>query len=613
LAGSADNGRTGFSSEKAAVTLRIEDYALIGNCETAALVGRNGSIDWLCLPRFDSDTCFAALLGAPENGRWIIAPDNAAEISRRYRDRTLILETTFTTPEGRAVLIDFMLPNSSVPEVVRIVVGLEGRVKFRAELVVRFDYGVTIPWVSRLEDNTLRAVAGPQMLVLRTPVVLRGEDMRTVGEFTVEAGAQVPFVLTSAPSHLSPPAQRDAVAALEETERFWVGWSSQCKEAGRWSDDVLRSLITLKALTFAPTGGIVAAPTTSLPEAIGGNRNWDYRYCWVRDATLTLLALMGAGYYEEALAWRDWLVRAVAGSPPQLQIMYGVAGERRLWEWEVPWLEGYEQSKPVRVGNAAHGQLQLDVYGELMDALYQARRGGLPESEPTWAVEEAILEHLASIWRKPDYGIWEVRGEPRHFTYSKTMAWVAFDRGIRSIQEFGSKGPIEDWIRIRAEIHDDVCRNGIDPQRGCFVQAYGSSELDASLLLLPAIGFLPPEDPRVRATVEAIEQKLVVNGLVSRYDTGRVDDGLPAGEGSFLACSFWLADAYVLLGRTEEAEQLFERLLRLRNDVGLLAEEYDHERGRQVGNFPQAFSHISLIGTAHNLTHHQKPVEQRAS
>jgi len=595
------------------VTLRIEDYALIGNCETAALVGRNGSIDWLCLPRFDSDTCFAALLGAPENGRWIIAPDNAAEISRRYRDRTLILATTFTTPEGKAVLIDFMLPDSGVPEVVRIVVGLEGRVKFHTELVVRFDYGITIPWVSRLEDNTLRAVAGPQMLVLRTPVMLRGEDMRTVGEFTVEAGAQVPFVLTSALSHLSPPAQRDAAVALEETERFWVGWSSQCKEAGRWSDDVLRSLITLKALTFAPTGGIVAAPTTSLPEAIGGNRNWDYRYCWVRDATLTLLALMGAGYYEEALAWRDWLVRAVAGSPPQLQIMYGVAGERRLWEWEVPWLEGYERSKPVRVGNAAHGQLQLDVYGELMDALYQARRGGLPESEPTWAVEEAILEHLASIWREPDYGIWEIRGEPRHFTYSKVMAWVAFDRGIRSIQEFGSKGPIDDWIRIRAEIHDDVCRNGFDRQRGCFVQAYGSSELDASLLLLPAMGFLPPEDPRVRATVEAIEQKLLVNGLVSRYDTGRVDDGLPAGEGAFLACSFWLADAYVLLGRIDEAEQLFERLLRLRNDVGLLAEEYDHDRGCQVGNFPQAFSHISLVGTAHNLTLAEKPVEKRAS
>ena len=595
------------------MTLRIEDYALIGNCETAALVGRNGSIDWLCLPRFDSDTCFAALLGTPENGRWIITPDGAAEVSRRYRDRTLILETTFTTREGKAVLIDFMLPNSGVPELVRIVVGLEGRVKFRTEIVVRFDYGVTIPWVSRLEDNTLRAVAGPQLLVLKTPVTLRGEDMRTVGEFTVKAGEQVPFVVTNAPSHLAAPAQRDAFAALEETERYWLGWSSACKEAGRWSDDVLRSLITLKALTFAPTGGIVAAPTTSLPEEIGGNRNWDYRYCWVRDATLTLLALMGAGYYDEALAWRDWLVRAVAGSPPQLQIMYGVAGERRLWEWEVPWLAGYEKSKPVRVGNAAHGQLQLDVYGELMDALYQARRGGLPESEPTWGVEEAILEHLASIWREPDYGIWEIRGAPRHFTYSKVMAWVAFDRGIRSIQEFGSKGPIDDWIRTRAEIHDDVCRNGIDPKRGCFVQAYGSSELDASLLLLPATGFLPPEDPRVRATVEAIEQKLVVNGLVSRYDTGRVDDGLPAGEGAFLACSFWLADAYVLLGRTQEAEQLFERLLRLRNDVGLLAEEYDHDRGRQVGNFPQAFSHISLVGTAHNLTHHQKPVERRAS
>jgi GH15 family glucan-1,4-alpha-glucosidase len=524
----------------------------------------------------------------------------------------LPLNTVTKTSEGTVVLIDFMPPKGKTSDVMRLVVGVEGRVPMRSELVIRFDYGSTVPWVSRLEDGTLCAIAGPQMLLLKTPVAMRGEDMKTIGEFTVERGARVEFTLTHTASHLPLPDLPDAFEALAETERFWRDWSATCKGAGRWSEPVLRSLITLKALTFAPTGGIVAAPTTSLPEHIGGRRNWDYRYCWVRDATLTLLALMGAGYYEEAAAWRDWLVRAVAGSPAQLQIMYGVAGERRLWEWEVPGLQGYESSRPVRVGNAAHDQLQLDVYGEVMDALYQARRSGLSESERAWSVEQALLEHLASIWREPDEGIWEVRGPRRHFTYSKIMAWVAFDRGIKSAQEFGLPGLIADWQRIRSDIHDDVCRKGYDAERGCFVQAYGGNELDASLLLTAAVGFLPPSDPRVRGTVEVIERELLVDGLVRRYDTGRSDDGLPPGEGAFLACSFWLADAYFLLGRIEDAERLFARLLDLRNDVGLLSEEYDPEQARLLGNFPQAFSHISLINTAHNLTHAKNPSEQRA-
>ena len=594
------------------MTLRIEDYALIGNCETAALVGRNGSIDWLCLPRFDSDSCFAALLGDPSNGRWLVAPEAPAEVTRRYRDNTLILETTFKTSEGTVLLIDFMPLKGKVSDVMRLVIGVEGRVKMRSELVIRFDYGSTVPWVTRLDDGTLCAIAGPQMLLLKTPVAMRGEDMKTIGEFTVEPSARVPFALTHVPSHLPPPDLPDPFEALTETEGFWRDWSATCNETGRWSEAVLRSLMTLKALTFAPTGGIVAAPTTSLPEHIGGRRNWDYRFCWVRDATLTLLALMGAGYFQEARAWRDWLVRAVAGSPEQLQIMYGVAGERRLWEWEVPCLQGYEDSHPVRIGNAAHDQLQLDVYGEVMDALYQARRGGLPESERAWSVEQALLAHLALIWRQPDEGIWEVRGPRRHFTHSKIMAWVAFDRGIKSVQEFGLPGPVDEWHRIRQEIHDDVCRKSFDAELGCFVQAYGTKELDASLLLTPAVGFLPPADPRVRATVEAIERELLVDGFVRRYDTSRSDDGLPPGEGTFLACSFWLADAYFLLGRTEDAERLFARLLALRNDVGLLSEEYDPDQKRLLGNFPQAFSHISLINTARNLTRSEKSLQPPA-
>lgn len=595
------------------MTDRIADYGMIGDCEAAALVSRNGSIDWLCLPRFDSDSCFAALLGEPKDGRWQIAPCAPAEVTdRRYREGTLILETTFTNAEGSVRLTDFMPPKGQASDVIRIVVGIEGRVRMRSELVIRFDYGRAVPWVSRLENGVLRAIAGPNMLLLSTPVSLRGKDMKTVGEFTVAAGDQVPFVLTHAPSYLPIPVLPDPFSALADTEQFWRKWSSTYQGAGKWSQVALRSLITLKALTFLPTGGIVAAPTTSLPEKIGGSRNWDYRFCWLRDATLTLLALMGSGYFQEASAWRDWLVRAVAGNPDQLQIMYGVAGERRLREWEVPWLRGFGNSKPVRIGNAAHGQLQLDVFGELMDALYQARRGGLPASEPAWDMERALLQHLASIWQRPDSGIWEIRGEPRHFTYSKMMAWVAFDRGIRSSQEFDLPGPVEDWRRIRDDVHRDVCTNGYDQNLGHFVQAYGGTELDASLLLIPSIGFLPPTDRRVSATVEAIERELLVDGFVRRYDTGRTDDGLPPGEGMFLACSFWLADAYQMLGRVADAEELFERLLALCNDLGLLSEEYDPDQRCLIGNFPQAFSHISLINTAHNLSRTEKPSNQRS-
>ena len=593
---------------------RIEDYALIGDCGSAALVGRNGSIDWLCWPRFDSDACFAALLGTEENGRWRIAPtSDEVKVTRRYRADTLILETGFETADGAATIIDFMPPRNDGPRshLVRMVRGERGQLAMCLELVIRFGYGAIVPWVSRVDEQTIVGVAGPDMVVLRAPFRVRGENLRTVGEFQIAAGETATFVLSYLPSNQKPPEPLDAEAVLESTETYWRSWVSRSKYEGPWREAVTRSLITLKALTFGPTGGIVAAPTTSLPEHIGGERNWDYRFCWLRDATMTLLALMDAGYYEEAGAWRDWLLRAVAGSPRQLQIMYGIAGERRLTEWEVPWLPGYENSKPVRIGNAAHGQLQLDVLGELMDTLHQARQGGLAAIPSGWALEKEFLKHLEKIWTEKDSGIWEVRSGEEHFTYSKVMAWVAFDRAIKSAEAFTLKGDIGRWQQVRQRIHDDVCTRGIDPKRGCFVRAYGSKNMDASLLLLPAVGFLPPTDPRIRATVEAVEGDLRVDGFVLRYDTAHAADGLPPGEGVFLACSFWLADAYLMIGRRSDAIAMFERLLSLRNDVGLLAEEYDPRTKRQVGNFPQALSHLALVGTATNLTQEEKPAEQR--
>jgi GH15 family glucan-1,4-alpha-glucosidase len=593
--------------------LRIEDYALIGDCETAALVGKDGSIDWLCWPRFDSDACFAALLGTPEHGRWLLAPvDAGARVRRRYRDSTLILETQFETPDGAVTVIDFMPLRDHVSDLVRIVRGDRGRVRMRSELVIRFGYGANVPWVSRLDDGTLRAIAGPDMLLLRTPIDVHGEDLKTVGEFDVSAGQEVPFVLSHCASHLPPHKPVDAGKVLKNTEAFWREWSSALPAHGPWTEVVRRSVITLKALTYAPTGGIVAAPTTSLPEQIGGVRNWDYRFCWLRDATLTLLSMMEANFFDEAQAWRDWLLRAAAGSPSQMQIMYGIAGERRLSEWEVPWLPGYENSKPVRIGNAAHSQLQLDVYGEVMDALHQARRGGLAASESGWDMQIAVTEHLEKIWREPDEGIWETRGGRRHFTHSKVMAWVAFDRMIKSARAFKLPGPIETWRRIRQEIRDDVLTKGFDPERGSFVQCYGSKELDASLLLLAEVGFLPPSDPRILGTISAIERELMADGFVQRYNTASSDDGLPPGEGAFLACSFWLADAYHLIGRTDDARRLFERLVGLCNDVGLLSEEYDPINKRLVGNFPQAFSHVGLVSTAANLSRSEKPSEKRS-
>lgn len=592
----------------------IEDYALLGDCETAALVSRDGSMDWLCWPRFDSDACFAALLGGPEHGRWLMAPEGpVARSTRRYRGDTLILETDFETADGAVTVIDFMPPRGNASDVVRIVAGRAGRVTMRTELIVRFGYGCVVPWVTRVKEGGLQAVAGPDMLVLRTPVPLHGEKLTSVASFTVSAGERVPFVLTYSPSYQIAPESVDAELALRETEAFWQDWIGRCTYNGRWAEAVRRSLITLKALTNRPTGGIVAAATTSLPEQLGGVRNWDYRHCWLRDSTFTLQVLMNAGFYEEADAWRDWLLRAAAGNPDHLQIMYGLAGERRLLEWEADWLPGYEGAKPVRIGNAAASQLQLDVYGELMDTLHQARRGGLGRNEAGWTLQRALLNHLERIWDRPDEGIWETRGGRRHFTFSKVMAWVAFDRGIKSVEQYGVEGPIDRWKTLRRRIHEDVCAKGYDAEAGCFVQSYGAKEPDAALLLLPIVGFLPAEDPRVRGTVAAVERHLLKDGFVQRYDTEKVVDGLPPGEGSFLACSFWLVDAYVLQNRRAEALELFERLLGLCNDLGLLSEEYDARAGRLVGNFPQAFSHIALVGSVHNLTRDAEPAKQRSS
>ena len=631
--------------------LAIEDYALIGDGHTAALVGRDGSIDWLCWPRFDSGACFAALLGTPEHGRWLIAPlgppaacagdaapdgfaagsasgtpvngapVNAAptdaapatlsSVRRRYRGETLILETDFETPDGAVTVIDFMPTRSGCSELVRIVVGARGTVRMRMELVLRFDYGYSVPWVTRLDDASgIRAIVGPDMAVLRTPIELRGEKMRTVAEFTVQAGERVPFVLAYGASHESVPAARDAFCTLERTEAYWREWSSRCTVTGIWAPPIRRSLITLRALAYEPTGGIVAAPTTSLPEQLGGTRNWDYRYTWLRDATITLLALMRGGYYDEACAWRAWLGRVMAGSPDQLQIMYGIAGERRLPEWEAEWLPGYGNARPVRIGNNAVDQTQLDVYGEVMNALHLARVGGLQADDTAWSIQCEMVRHLEQIWREPDEGIWEVRGGRQHFTFSKVMAWVAFDRIVKSAERFALPGPVEHWKRVRDEIHAEVCAHSWNPTLNAFAQSYrgdpGGDDLDASVLLMPLLGFLPAGDVRVRGTVDAIDRTLTVDGLVKRYHTADVDDGLPPGEGTFLACSFWMVDNLALQGRMAEARKRYERLLSLCNDVGLLAEEYDPHAGRMVGNFPQAFSHVALVHTGLNLMRHEE-------
>jgi GH15 family glucan-1,4-alpha-glucosidase len=590
---------------------RIEDYALIGDCLTAGLVARDGSIDWLCFPRFDSGACFAALLGMPEHGRWQISPAGTVRgIRRRYRDATLILETEYETDDGAVTLVDCMPPRVDKPELVRLVVGRRGQVPMRMELIIRFDYGSIVPWVRRTERG-LSAVAGPDAMQVHSDVALRGENLKTHAEFTVSEGQQVPFVLRWYPSHEQSPEPSDPFQRLRETESWWNEWAGRCRSKGPWRAAVLRSLITLKALTYAPTGGIVAAATTSLPEQLGGVRNWDYRYCWVRDATFTLYSLMNAGYHEEAAAWRDWLLRAVAGKPSQVNIMYGLAGERRLTEIQLDWLPGYEHSAPVRIGNAAHSQFQLDVFGELMDALYLARRSGVDGDENAWRVQLALAAYLESAWKGPDEGIWEVRGPRRHFTHSKVMAWVAFDRMIKSAVQFKLDGPVDRWRAHRRAIHEEVCARGYDPARNTFVQYYGARELDASLLMIPLVGFLPASDPRVAGTVAAIERELTHDGFVARYPTESSVDGLPPGEGAFLACTFWLADNYALLGRDEDARRAFKRLLGLCNDVGLLAEEYDAKAGQFLGNFPQAFSHVGLINTANNLSHAHGPAADR--
>jgi GH15 family glucan-1,4-alpha-glucosidase len=591
----------------------LEDYGLVGDTHTAALISRGGSVDWLCLPRFDSGACFTALLGTEQHGRWLLAPDGPVRSStRRYRPGTLILETDFATEDGEVRIVDFMPPRLENPRMVRLVQGIRGRVPMRMQLVIRFDYGSIVPWV-RKRGGVLSAIAGPDGLALETPIETQGEDLTTVAQFAVAAGEKVPFVLSWHPSQVRPPRDLDADAALASTESWWREWSTQSTYDGDWKEPVQRSLTILKALTYAPTGGIVAAPTTSLPEQLGGVRNWDYRYCWLRDATFTLYALLTCGYTEEARAWRDWLLRALAGSPEEMQIMYGPAGERRLTELELDWLPGYEGSAPVRIGNAAARQFQLDVYGEVMDAMHLARRAEIGPDPPAWHLQRVLMDFLESNWQEPDQGIWEVRGPNRPFTHSKVMAWVAFDRAVKAVERFDLDGAVDRWRQARDSVHAEVCRNGYDSERQTFTQYYGSKELDASLLMIPLVGFLPPSDPRVRGTVEAIQRELVNKGLVYRYSTEATVDGLPAGEAAFLPCSFWLADNLALLGRLNEAQELFERLLSLRNDLGLLSEEYDPAAGRLVGNYPQAFSHVGLINTARNLGAETGPAEHRGS
>ena len=590
---------------------RIEDYAMVGDLQTCALVSRDGSMDWLCLPQFDSPACFAALLDSPEAGRWQVAPVSGGPATRRrYRGDSLVLESEWDTPDGTVRIIDFMPVRGAAPDVVRIVEGVSGRVRIRSELRLRFDYGSITPWVKHA-DGRLSAVAGPDAAWLRTPAQVHGENWATVAEFEVAAGDQVPFVLTWAPSHEPEPQAVDPFAALEGTERFWAEWMAQCSYDGEWPEAVRRSLVTLKGLTYAPTGGIVAAPTTSLPEELGGSRNWDYRYCWLRDASFTLQALMGAGFVGEARAWRDWLLRAVAGDPAKLQIMYGVDGRRRLPEAELPWLAGYENSAPVRTGNGAFDQFQLDVWGEVLDGLHVGRESGLAPSVDGWQLQCALMDFLEGHWDEPDNGLWEVRGPRRHFVHSKVMAWAGADRMVQAVEHFGLDGPVERWRALRDDIHRDVCQQGFDAQRGTFTQYYGGTELDAALLLIPRLGFLPYDDERVVGTVRAVEQDLLEDGFVLRYRTDAGVDGLPGREGAFLACSFWLVDALQGVGREQDARALFERLLELRNDVGLLAEEWDPVTRRQVGNFPQAFSHEPLVNSAAALSAHRQATTQQ--
>ena len=583
--------------------LPIEDYALIGDCQTAALVGRNGSIDWLCWPYFDSDACFAALLGSSEHGRWAIAPAcGVRRVTRRYRGDTMILETLFETDQGDVAVLDFMPAHDDSSAVVRRIEARRGEVPMHMDLTLRFEYGSVTPWVTRLEEGCgIMAVAGPNRVTLRTSVEVRGENRSSVADFTVAEGEVAEFVLSWSRSHLPAPPVLDAARAFRDTEAFWLEWSGRCAYAGTWRETVLRSLLTLKALSFGPTGAIVAAPTTSLPEQLGGQRNWDYRYCWLRDATLTLVALMAGGYVDEAKAWRMWLQRAVAGNPDELQIMYGIGGERRLTEWSPDWLPGYQGAAPVRVGNAASNQLQLDTYGEVMGALHIGRFRTLGDASASWPIQVKFVEHLEKIWEEPDDGIWEVRGGRRHFTHSKVMAWVAIDCSVRDAEAFGLAAPLERWKQLRDHMHDVICEKAVDKQRNCFTQSFGSAAMDASLLLIPQVGFLPADDPRVVATVKAIEKDLLVDGFVLRYRTDGSADGLPPGEGAFLPCSFWLASVYQQQGRVDDARALFARLLAIQNDVGLLSEEYDPHAARQVGNFPQAYSHLALIETALTL------------
>jgi len=594
------------------MTPRIEDYALLGDCRSAALVSEAGSIDWLCFPRFDSNACFAALLGSKDNGSWSIAPAGPFHSERSYRTDTMVLETTHHTEDGSVTVTDVLVPVGDTHRLVRMVAGLEGDVAMRMELRVRFDYGSIVPWVQKIKGG-IHAIGGPDALVLRTPVDLRGEGMTTVADFSVSEGDRISFDLAWHQSHHPMPDAADVADTVDASVDWWQQWAESLSYQGAYQDDVRRSLVVLKALTYAPTGAIVAAPTTSLPEWIGGSRNWDYRYCWLRDATFTLLALLQAGCTTEAAAWRDWLIRAVAGDPAKLQIMYGIGGERRLGEAELGWLDGFAGSKPVRIGNGAADQLQIDVYGEVMDALHQARLHGLEPDPVAWDIQCTILRWLEEVWQQPDEGIWEVRGGRAHFTYSKVMAWVAFDRGIRAREEFGLPGDAQRWRKIREQIHAEVCANAVDG-RGVFTQSYGSAALDASTLMIPIVGFLPPTDPRVVATVEAIEQELTIGGLVLRYDPGTSSDGVGGEEGAFLLCSFWLVDCLALIGRHDDAAALYERLLGLRNDVGLLAEEYDPRAGRQLGNYPQAFSHIALITSAITLCPGQTgPSQHRSS